>query len=128
MPELPEILATHGGSGYMVAPAGFGKTHLIAAAVGMASDRQLVLTHTYAGVNALRRKMRELRIPDGACRVDTIASWALRLCLSYGGASGWSIEQPAGGQWPELYRACAALLDHPLYPPHHPGVLHGPVR
>ena len=43
-----------------------------------------------------------------------IASWALRLCLSYGGASGWSIEQPAGGQWPELYRACAALLDHPF--------------
>ena len=114
MPELPETLATHGGSGYVVAPAGFGKTHLIAAAVGMASDRQLVLTHTYAGVNALRRKMRELRVPDGACRVDTIASWALRLCLSYDGASGWSIERPAGGQWPELYRACAALLDHPF--------------
>ena len=114
MPELPETLATHGGCGYVVAPAGFGKTHLIAAAVGMASDRQLVLTHTYAGVNALRRKMRELRVPDGACRVDTIASWALRLCLSYDGASGWSIERPAGGQWPELYRACAALLDHPF--------------
>ena len=32
----------------------------------MASDRQLVLTHTYAGVNALRRKMREFRVPDGA--------------------------------------------------------------
>lgn len=114
MPELPEILATHGGRGSVVAPAGFGKTHLIAAAVGMAGDRQLVLTHTYAGVNALRRKMRELKVPGDVCRVDTIASWALRLSLSYEGASGWSIERPAGGQWPGLYRACDALLDHPF--------------
>ena len=114
MPELPEILAAHDGSGYVVAPAGYGKTHLIAAAVGLSMKRQLVLTHTHAGVNALRRKMRELRVPSSAYRVDTIASWALRLCLSYAGASGWIVQRPAGDQWPTLYRACAALLDHPF--------------
>ena len=114
MPELPEILAAHGGPGYVVAPAGYGKTHLIADAVGLATTRQLVLTHTYAGVNALRRKMRELRVPSGACRVDTIASWALRLCLSYAGASDWAVQRPEGEQWTTLYRACGALLDHPF--------------
>ena len=114
MPELPEILAGHAGPGYVVAPAGYGKTHLIADAVGLATTRQLVLTHTYAGVNALRRKMRELRVPSSACRVDTIASWALRLCLSYADASGWAVQRPAGEQWTTLYRTCAALLDHPF--------------
>ena len=114
MPELPEILAACAGSGYVVAPAGYGKTHLIADAVGLTTTRQLVLTHTYAGVNALRRKMRELRVPNSACRVDTIASWALRLCLSYAGASDWTVQRPEGEQWTALYRACGALLDHPF--------------
>jgi DNA helicase-2/ATP-dependent DNA helicase PcrA len=111
MGDLPQLLAKSTGRGYLVAPAGYGKTHLIAAAVGRAVTRQLVLTHTYAGVNALRRKMRDLSVPRRACRVDTIASWALRLCLSYTGSSAWSVERPVGQQWEQLYRACAALLD-----------------
>jgi DNA helicase-2/ATP-dependent DNA helicase PcrA len=112
MPDLPDTLAKFGGRGYIVAPAGYGKTHLIAEALGLAEARQLVLTHTYAGVNALRRKMRERRVRDGASRVDTIASWALRLCLSYPGESGWNIERPIGAQWASLYDTCARFLDH----------------
>lgn len=111
MPDLAEVLAAHRGSGYVIAPAGFGKTHLIAEAVSRSADRQLVLTHTYAGVNALRRKMRDLRARDGAFRVDTIASWALRLSLSYPTTSGWTVERPSGDQWTGLYGACSALLD-----------------
>jgi DNA helicase-2/ATP-dependent DNA helicase PcrA len=110
MPELADILARSLDRGYVVAPAGYGKTHLIADAVSRAGTRQLVLTHTYAGLNALRRKMRERRVPDRACRVDTIASWALRLCLSYRAASGWSIERPHGNQWALLYDTCARFL------------------
>lgn len=114
MPDLPEILAAYAGHGYVLAPAGYGKTYLVAAAVCHAERRQLVLTHTYAGVNALRRKMRQLKVPDGACRVDTIASWALRLSLSYPEASGWTTERPDGEQWTQMYAACARLLDCPF--------------
>jgi hypothetical protein len=114
VPELCKILAAYRGSGYVVAPAGFGKTHLIAQSVGHANARQLVLTHTYAGANALRRKMRELRAPNGSCRIDTIASWALRLSLSYPATSGWSIERPNQEQWAALYRTCSSLLEHPF--------------
>ena len=56
--------------------------------------------------------MRQLSVPSGACRVDTIASWALRLCLSYPGASDWALQRPEGKQWAALYRACGVLLDH----------------
>ena len=111
MPELREIVAACTGPGYVVAPAGYGKTHLIADAVGLATTRQLVLTHSYAGVNALRRKLRDLKVPRSACHVDTIASWALRLCLSYPGASNWTVQRPEGEQWTKLYRACGALLN-----------------
>jgi DNA helicase-2/ATP-dependent DNA helicase PcrA len=107
----PEQLAAYRGTGYVVAPAGFGKTHLISASLLHASGRQLVLTHTYAGVNALRRKARRCRVPEGACRIDTIASWALRLCLAYPETSRWSTGRPTREQWADLYRACANLLD-----------------
>ena len=113
MCELSAILAAHKGSGYVVAPAGHGKTHLIAESTARSSGRQLILTHTYAGVNALRRKMRVLNVSDRTYHIDTIASWALRLSLSYSGTSGWKDERPANNeQWNALYDACTRLLDH----------------
>jgi len=111
VPDLSEALATCLGTGYVVAPAGFGKTHLIAEAVSRSANRQLILTHTYAGVNVLRRKMRELRVGEQCFCVDTIASWALRISLSYPVTSRWAIVRPSGDQWSDLYRACSLLLD-----------------
>ena len=113
MCELSATLAANEGSGYVVAPAGYGKTHLIAESTARSAGRQLILTHTYAGVNALRHKMRVLGVSAEFYRIDTIASWALRLSLSYSGTSGWEIERPADDhQWGTLYEACAGLLDH----------------
>lgn len=112
MCELSAILAAHQGAGYVVAPAGYGKTYLIAEATARSAGRQLILTHTYAGVNALRRKMRTLGVSDKLYRIDTIASWALRLSLSYSSTSGWTEERPANNErWAALYEASAAMLD-----------------
>jgi DNA helicase-2/ATP-dependent DNA helicase PcrA len=108
----PATLAGFQRRGYVVAPAGFGKTHLIADATALSAGRQLILTHTYAGVNALRRKMQLRGVSDKLYRIDTIASWALRLSLSYSTTSGWTEERPAdGARWNALYDACSALLD-----------------
>lgn len=108
----PPTLAGFQRRGYVVAPAGFGKTHLIADATALSAGRQLILTHTYAGVNALRRKMQLRGVGDKLYRIDTIASWALRLSLSYSATSGWTEERPAdSASWNALYDACNALLD-----------------
>ena len=113
MCELSATLAANEGPGYVVAPAGYGKTHLIAESAARSAGRQLILTHTYAGVNALRRKMRGLGVSDKCYRIDTIASWALRRALAYSGTSGWEIARPDDNeQWGALYEACARLLDH----------------
>ena len=112
--ELPRKLADFEGKGYVVAPAGYGKTHLIAKAVQAASKRQLVLTHTYAGVNAIRIKMQLLRIPPSQYQIDTIASWALRTCLYYPKTSKWNQDRPTANDWGKLYATCAAMLDRPF--------------
>ena len=118
MCELSTVLAAHEGSGYVVAPAGYGKTHLIAESTARSAGRQLILTHTYAGVNALRRKMRVLGVSDKLYRIDTIASWALRLSLSYSRTSGWEDARPTDNeQWSALYDTCAQLLDHEFIRP-----------
>lgn len=112
MCELSATLAAYEGAGYVVAPAGYGKTHLIAQATGRSTRRQLILTHTYAGVNALRRKMHVLGISSKLFRIDTIASWTLRLCLSYSATSGWTEVRPADNeQWNNLYTLSLELLD-----------------
>lgn len=96
--------------GYVIAPAGFGKTHLIAMAVRASGGRQLILTHTFAGVNSIKTKMADLGVRASQFQVDTIASWALRLCLAYPKASGWKIENPTSKQWNKLYECCSHLL------------------
>lgn len=100
--------------GYVIAPAGYGKTHLIAMAVKIASKPQLILTHMFAGVNSIKSKMGALKVPALQYQVDTIASWALRLCLAYPKGSGWTVDNPSSQQWGELYGSCASLLTKAL--------------
>lgn len=96
--------------GYVIAPAGYGKTHLIALAVRESNGRQLILTHTFAGVNSIKTKMTTLGVPVSKYHVDTIASWSLRLCLAYPKTSGWKTENPTSKQWNKLYECCSGLL------------------
>jgi hypothetical protein len=112
--DLAKVLADFQGKGYVIAPAGYGKTHLIARAVKAGVRRQLVLTHTYAGVNAIRRKMQLLRIPPSQYQIDTIASWALRTCLHFPKTSKWEKEHPAAKDWEKLYAACNAIIGRPF--------------
>ncbi|NKI70264.1 AAA family ATPase [Collimonas pratensis] len=112
--DLPAKLAAFAGKGYVIAPAGYGKTHLIAMAVKASSQRQLILTHTYAGVNAIKKKMQTLAVPASRYQIDTIASWTLRLCLYFPNTSKWNKEYPSGKEWAKLYEAGTALLAKPF--------------
>lgn len=92
---------------YVIAAAGCGKTELIADAAGATKGRSLVLTHTHAGVGALRSRLARKQIPRGQCSVETLDGFALRFAASYPLTSGWDKAQPTGGDWP-LVRVAAA--------------------
>lgn len=67
-------------------PAGTGKTQILAAAVAVAAEqgkRSLVLTHTNAGVEAIRKRLRDFGVRSSAARVETITSWAFSLAGAY---------------------------------------------
>lgn len=75
--------------GSVTAPAGCGKTQLIADSLCLHADPKpiLILTHTNAGVLALRTRLQRARVPNSAYRVSTIDGFAMRLIAKFPGRS-----------------------------------------
>ncbi len=94
-------------------PAGAGKTHLLAAAVAVAAERDercVVLTHTNAGVDSIRRRLRRFGVPSPLVRVETITSWAFSLARSYPTIAGVEVhESPDWTQSDEYVRGATRV-------------------
>lgn len=71
--------------GLVAAPAGCGKTSLIAETLSRYTGAKpiLVLTHTNAGVAALRVRLDGAGVPSKAYRLSTIDGWAIRLISTF---------------------------------------------
>jgi hypothetical protein len=86
----PEIDILRARLGSVTAPAGCGKTQLIADALSQHNGIKpiLVLTHTNAGVTALRARLQRGGVPNSAYRVSTIDGFAMRLAAKFPFRSG----------------------------------------
>jgi superfamily I DNA/RNA helicase len=96
--------------GIVIAPAGCGKTYLLAEAVSYSPGRQLVLTHTHAGVRAIRAHLERQGVPTSKYRVVTIDGFALRYASAFPTLSQWTITEPSGDDWKTLRLATHRLL------------------
>jgi hypothetical protein len=108
MPDVDDVLRAR--RGYVIAPAGCGKTQLIADTVAASADRSLVLTHTHAGVGALRARLRAKGVSPKQFSVETITGFSLRYAASYPASSRLSHHMPTAQQWDEVQSAAARLL------------------
>lgn len=97
------------GNAAIVAPAGHGKTEIIANVAGL-SRRALVLTHTHAGVHAIRARLKRLGVHPSAAAVDTIAGWCMRYAHSFPGVAQPPAGMPHGSEWDQLYHGVVAAL------------------
>lgn len=102
--------------GTVTAPAGCGKTHLIAQALARHERAKpiLVLTHTNAGVAALRGRLDEARVKPSRYRLSTLDGWCMRLLTLFPKRGGHdpailSIQNPRT-HYPAIRRAAAVLL------------------
>lgn len=73
------------GRGLVIAPAGCGKTQLITDALARHSGAKpiLVLTHTNAGVAALRGRLEKAGVKPAAYRATTLDGFAIRLISTF---------------------------------------------
>ncbi|KZK93366.1 Viral (Superfamily 1) RNA helicase [Pseudovibrio sp. Ad5] len=67
----------------LIAPAGHGKTHTIAECLKHTNGRQLILTHTHAGVASLKAKFRNADIPSMRYNIETISGFLQRYVIAY---------------------------------------------
>jgi DNA helicase-2/ATP-dependent DNA helicase PcrA len=83
MPPELDLFALPRGS--VTAPAGCGKTQLVADTLQAYAGAKpvLVLTHTNAGVAALRARLVRARVPTAAYRLSTLDGFAMRLVSNF---------------------------------------------
>ena len=107
--QAAKDLAESGWS-LVVAPAGCGKTHLIADSVKHTKGRQLILTHTHAGVRSMINHLKRIEIPSKQYTVCTIDSLALKYACAFPLLSGWDKRQPFQEDWQLICPAAAAAF------------------
>lgn len=112
----PEINLYAFNRGSVTAPAGCGKTQLIADTLGLHSDPKpiLILTHTNAGVAALRSRMQRANIRGSAYRIATLDGFAMTLISKFPMRGGYDprilqINDPRN-DYPAIRNAAAQLL------------------
>jgi DNA helicase-2/ATP-dependent DNA helicase PcrA len=106
--------------GSVVAPAGCGKTQAIVDAL-MAHEgaAALILTHTNAGVAALKARLGKAQVPGQRFRLSTIDGWAMRLVRTFPRLSAITIPDVGRIDYPAIQRAALRVvaggaLDAPL--------------
>lgn len=119
VPDLqPEAIAlANSANGLVTAPAGCGKTQLVTEAVLHAhlsgQRRQLVLTHTHAGVDALRARLARTPAPSASYQVETIDGWALRFATAFPRRCNIQVPHDHADFWRAVHESVASLLATP---------------
>lgn len=67
----------------LISPAGYGKTYTIVECVKKAPDKSLVLTHTHAGIAAIKKKLLSADVSKDKYQVETITSYAQKYVKSF---------------------------------------------
>lgn len=69
----------------LVAPAGYGKTYSIAECLRHTPNdqKQLILTHTHAGIASIKEKVREMEVESSKYHIETITGFAQKYVLAF---------------------------------------------
>ncbi|TAY34693.1 DNA helicase UvrD [Rhizobium leguminosarum] len=102
--------------GSVTAPAGCGKTQLIAESLVRHSDKKpiLILTHTNAGVAALRARLERADVRPSSYRLATLDGWALKMLKTFPGRSGIDVRhldlKVPKNDYPAIKKSAVELL------------------
>ena len=92
----------------LIAPAGFGKTHTIAECIEYTQGRQLILTHTHAGIIAIKEKIKQSA--NSNYNVETITSFAQKYVLAFYTGNDIPEQKDAKKYYPFIINKATELL------------------
>ena len=67
----------------LIAPAGYGKTHTISTCLEYTKGKQLILTHTHAGIASIQEKIKKSSVKLTDYTVETITSFAQKYVKAF---------------------------------------------
>lgn len=67
----------------LIAPAGYGKTHTIVECLKHTEGKQLILTHTHAGISSIKEKIQKSDIDSAIFSIETISSFAQKYAHAF---------------------------------------------
>lgn len=79
--EIALIQSKHNAA--IIAPAGHGKTEMITELVDKLPGKKLILTHTNAGVSALKQRLLKKQVIQDKYSLSTISSFCMKWCDAY---------------------------------------------
>ncbi len=99
----------------LIAPAGYGKTHFIAEAVKHCNGKNLILTHTHAGVASLRQKLNNEKVSSEKYNLETISSFAQKYVHAYRLPEAIPSLDDQNNYFKFVIEQAADILDKPLF-------------
>jgi hypothetical protein len=96
----------------LIAPAGYGKTHTIVECLKhtQAKGRQLILTHTHAGVASIKEKIKREGISSSSYSIETISSFAQKYVLSFCNGTDIPEQENSKNYYPFIIEKSITLL------------------
>ena len=67
----------------LIAPAGYGKTYTISECLAYTNGKQLILTHTHAGIASIKEKVKKTNPNLNNVSIETITGFAQKFVLAY---------------------------------------------
>lgn len=122
-----EALAEACEHGFIEAPAGFGKTETIADALSLCKSKQLVLTHTHAGVDSLRKRIKAKKISSKLFHLETIDSFSLKLAKGYPRTSQYKDKDDGSVDWKLAREGASKVLAVPALKQHFSALYGGAI-
>lgn len=100
---------------FLIAPAGYGKTYTIVSCVKrlLCEKPILILTHTHAGVAALKAKMSKQGVERDKYKIDTISSFIQRYVLSFFKQSEIGPQEDTRNYFPNVLDKSIILFQKP---------------
>ncbi len=98
----------------VIAPAGHGKTHLITDCLQHTEGKQLILTHTHAGIASINEKIKKAQLPSKNFHIETITGYAQKYMEAYYRGADIPDREDSGAYYSFLIEKAKKILSTPL--------------
>lgn len=101
-----------GNKTLLIAPAGYGKTHTLAECILYTpeNEKQLILTHTHAGIISIKDKLKKLNVPTRKYHIETITGFSQRYVLAYYCDNNIPAQEDSNNYYPFIIKKAKELF------------------